>query len=678
MCTVFTAGDQDTYSHLLEQVWGGGNYQSDTFWELCDELGLMIWLDFQFGGGQVPHDGAFLASVETEVRQQVRRVGHHPSLVMYCGSNEGMKTIGYSHGSAPAPGTEGKLVEAYIALYDNIVRRTAAAEDPLRPYHDSSPSNGYTIDDTATRKGGAVLPTYPPYRPLGMLDKDWDVDPFDERYGDTRHYDYNHLCTDASLFPLGRFTSEYGWQSYPSLETLRQVSSGVQGDWHWNSTLMMERQHHPHGNPELVAQDLMFFTPPADDGSADSFDAFIYQTQAVQALCIGTQASFYRAARNMSGARNNMGSLYWQLNDIWQAPSWASLEYGGSWKLLHYAIKRAYAPVLLYGRLNYTMPNQTAAHRQSVAAFRRAGRHLPSDGNGCEFLGDTDLDTGPPVLHPVKVGTNESLPQQKELCCAACRANSQCAAAVLFAGSCFLKSAAQVNATAPSHSSGRVTCYVGHQPVPNVMIEASVANDLPVAIADGGEVVMELWTWAGKLLHRSAQTLRAVNAFGTTGTLETLRWSLRSLMPSNVSMAECVVFLELNAFSEVTREQDADMSLAGAIHASADVFLGSFAAGALRKPSFRARLLHPADRGSSVQSVKFELVSDVLSAMVAVDMNFTLVPGRFSDNAILMRPDVAVDLTFTSFDQAFGVQDLVDHLRVRSAADGVPARPVWD
>jgi hypothetical protein len=190
---------------------------------------------------------------------------------------------------------------------------------------------------------------------------------------------------------------------------------------------------------------------------------------------------------------------------------------------------------------------------------------------------------------------------------------------------------------------------------------------------------MELWTWAGKLLHRSAQPLRAVNAFGTTGTLETLRWSLRSVLPSNVTMAKCVVFLELNAFSEVMRGQEADMSLAGAIHASAGVFLGSFAAGALRKPSFRARLLHPADRGSSVQSVKFELVSDVLSAMVAVDMNYTLVPGRFSDNALLlMRPDVAVDLTFTSFDQAFGVQDLLDHLRVRSAADGVPARPVWD
>ena len=95
-------------------------------------------------------------------------------------------------------------------------------------------------------------------------------------------------------------------------------------------------------------------------------------------------------------------------------------------------------------------------------------------------------------------------------------------------------------------------------------------------------------------------------------------------------------------------------------------------------PSFTARLLHPADRQSSVQSVKFELVSDVLSAMVAVDMNFTLVPGRFSDNAILMRPKEAVDLTFTSFDQAFGVQDFVDHLRVRSAANAVPAKPVWD
>ena len=665
------------------RVWGGGNYQSDTFWELCDELGLMIWLDFQFGGGQVPHNGAFLASVETEVRQQVRRVSHHPSLVMYCGSNEGMKTIGYSHGSTPAPGTEGRLVAAYVALYDRVVRRTAAAEDPSRPYHDSSPSNGFTIDETTTRKEG------PPGEAaaLGMLDKDWDLDPFDERYGDTRHYDYNTLCTDASVFPLGRFTSEYGWQSYPSLETLRKVSARALGDWHWNSTLMNERQHHPRGNPELVAQDLMFFAAPPDDGSADSFDAFIYQTQAVQALCIGTQASFYRAARNMSGARGNMGSLYWQLNDIWQAPSWASIEYGGSWKLLHYAIKRAYAPVLLYGRLNYTQPNQTSSlTRQSVAAFRSAGRNHPS-GGGCEFLDDTDLGTGRPVLLPVKLGSNETLPQQKQRCCAACRSNSQCAAAVLFDATCFLKTAAQVNATVPSHTSGRVTCYVGRRPVPGVVIEASVASDLSAAIADGGSVTMELWTWAGKLLHRSAQTLRAVSAFGTTGTAETLRWPLRAVMPSNMSMAECVVVLELNALAAglegTTSDQDSDLTPGGgamrAIHASAEVFLGSFAAGSLRTPSFRARLLHPTDRESVTESVTFEMVSDVLSAMVAVEMNYTRIPGRFSDNAILMRPDVAVNLTFSTFqgEQPFSVQELVDHLRVRSAADGVPARPVW-
>jgi hypothetical protein len=442
---------------------------------------------------------------------------------------------------------------------------------------------------------------------------------------------------------------------------------------------MMERQHHPNGNPELVGQDLMFFKAPNDDGSADSFEAFIYQTQAVQALCIGTQASFYRAARNMSGARNNMGSLYWQLNDIWQAPSWASLEYGGSWKLLHYSIKRAYAPVLLYGRLNYTRPNQIGgAAQQSVGAFRSSGPTGTGDTDAsCEFLDNTDLETGQPVLRPVRIDSNVSLPTQKQRCCAACQANSQCAAAVLFDGSCFLKSAAQVNATMPSQSSGRVACYVGHRPVPDAIIEASVVNDLPVAIADGGEVVMELWTWAGKLLHRSARTLRAVNAFGTTGTAQTLRWPLRSVMPSNMSMAECVAILELNAFQEATSESDgADASPAGAIHASAEVFLGSFAAGSLRIPSFRARLFHPTEQGPSAQSVRFELVSDVLSAIVAVDMNYTRVPGRFSDNAIFMRPDVAVNLTFTAY-QPFIVQDLMDHLRVRSAADGVPTRPLW-
>ena len=130
-------------------------------------------------------------------------------------------------------------------------------------------------------------------------------------------------------------------------------------------------------------------------------------------------------------------------------------------------------------------------------------------------------------------------------------------------------------------------------------------------------------------------------------------------------------------------DQDSELTPAGgpmrAIHASAEVFLGSFAAGSLRTPSFRARVLRPTDRQSVTESVTFELVSDVLSAMVAVDMNYTRVRGRFSDNAMLMRPDVAVNLTFSAFngEQPFSVQELVDHLRVRSAADGVPARPVW-
>ena len=189
---------------------------------------------------------------------------------------------------------------------------------------------------------------------------------------------------------------------------------------------------------------------------------------------------------------------------------------------------------------------------------------------------------------------------------------------------------------------------------------------------------MELWTWAGKMLHRSAQKLRAINAFGTTGTAETLRWPLRSIMPPNVSMAECVAVLELNAFPAVAGERGlvSGVSPAGAIHASAEVFLGSFAAGSLRPPTFRARLLHSIDRHPLAEAVTFELVTDVLAAMLAVDMNYTQVPGRFSTNAILMRPDVAVNLTFTAY-QPFSVHELVDHLRVRSAADGVPTSPVW-
>ena len=138
-----------------------------------------------------------------------------------------------------------------------------------------------------------------------------------------------------------------------------------------------------------------------------------------------------------------MGSLYWQLNDIWQAPSWASLEYGGSWKLLHYAIKRAYSPVLLYARLNESVSADAfrSGFSSSHSSMIDSGGSGSAMGSGCTLMTDTDIESGKPILPTVNLGSNAS----QQACCAACKANHMCAAAVLYGDACYLKDRTQVS-----------------------------------------------------------------------------------------------------------------------------------------------------------------------------------------------------------------------------------------
>jgi hypothetical protein len=198
--------------------------------------------------------------------------------------------------------------------------------------------------------------------------------------------------------------------------------------------------------------------------------------------------------------------------------------------------------------------------------------------------------------------------------------------------------------------------------VPNITIEASLASDLALAV--DGTVGMELWSWAGKKLFSDNQTL-GVPPFGTTGSADTLRWNLPSIMPANVSVNECVALVEFS-------------SNGGSITSSSQIFLSSFAAAkGLKKPNFAALILQPPVSGSaSVSSVSFQLTSDAMAALVAVEVNHTKLPGRFSDSAFMLRPGVPTELTFTAWG-SFVVQDFVDELKIRSAAAGAPQNPVW-
>ncbi|KAB0343320.1 hypothetical protein FD754_020246 [Muntiacus muntjak] len=199
--------------------------------------------------------------------------------------------------------------------------------DQTRPFITSSPTNG-----AKTTAEGWLSPN-----------------PYDLNYGDVHFYDYMSDCWDWRTFPKARFVSEYGYQSWPSFSTLEKVSS--EEDWSYESRFALHRQHLIDGNNKMLKQIELHFKLPHSADQLRRFKDTLYLTQVMQAQCVKAETEFYRRSRNeiVSGKGHTMGALYWQLNDIWQAPSWSSLEYGGKWKMLHYFARHFFAPLLAVG-----------------------------------------------------------------------------------------------------------------------------------------------------------------------------------------------------------------------------------------------------------------------------------------------------------------------------------------
>ncbi|XP_040480989.1 beta-mannosidase isoform X2 [Ursus maritimus] len=213
--------------------------------------------------------------------------------------------------------------EEFYRLCDEL----GIMEDKTRPFIISSPTNG-----------------------AESIKEGWlSLNPYDNNFGDVHFYDYISDCWNWKVFPKARFVSEYGYQSWPSFSTLEKVSS--QEDWSYNSKFSLHRQHHANGNNEMLHQIGFHFKFPESTDPLQTFKDTIYLTQVMQAQCVKTETEFYRRSRSeiVDGQGYTMGALYWQLNDIWQAPSWASLEYGGKWKMLHYFARHFFAPLLPVG-----------------------------------------------------------------------------------------------------------------------------------------------------------------------------------------------------------------------------------------------------------------------------------------------------------------------------------------
>ena len=289
---------RDANMNML-RVWGGGVYESSYFYSLADEYGILIWQDLMFACAMYPAEDDFLDNVRLEVKQQIRRLQHHPSIALFATNNENEVALRQNW-----YGTNSRFAEFaayYKALYVTTITEEINKNDPMREVLTSSPSNGAYNGD---RQHG-----------IGF-------DPQNPHFGDVHFYVVDQNAWKPKTFHQSRFVSEYGFQSFPS----GWSSVLAEGD---NLTELIDhRQHHP-----LRSQPIKFLIEDnlKVNYSSLSWEDKIYLSQLSQAMAIKTETEVYRSGRGTF--MNTMGALYWQLNDVWVAPSWSSIEFNGNFKV---------------------------------------------------------------------------------------------------------------------------------------------------------------------------------------------------------------------------------------------------------------------------------------------------------------------------------------------------------
>ncbi|XP_015178128.1 PREDICTED: beta-mannosidase isoform X2 [Polistes dominula] len=311
------------------RVWGGGMYESDLFYNLADEFGIMIWQDFMFACAMYPTSDEFLISVKMEIVQNVRRLKNHPSVVLWAGNNENEAAL-YSNWYGT--GKDDVYRNDYIKLYVNLIENEMKQLDTTRPFVVSSPSNGlYTKEYNYTGQN-----------------------PYSNFYGDVHYYNYLNNGWDINQYPRSRFMSEYGFQSFSSILTISKIIHNFH-DLRTDSDIMKHRQHLPFGTELMKLLISKNFLIPKSNDTIKDFTNFVYLSQINQAVSVKIQTESYRQAKselNDLGEGLTMGALYWQLNDVWQAPSWSSIEYGGRWKMLHYYATEFFSPIIVTSHLS--------------------------------------------------------------------------------------------------------------------------------------------------------------------------------------------------------------------------------------------------------------------------------------------------------------------------------------
>jgi beta-mannosidase len=330
------------------RVWASGAYTPDFIYDIADEMGILLWSEFEFGDSLYPVGHEFLENVYEEAVYNVRRVNHHPSLALWAGGNE-LENLELPLADAADPGND-RWRQEYEQLFLNVLLPAVYRNSKSISYIPSSTTNGYLVLNSSL--------------PFPMIQR-YNNKTAGFIYGDTDHYNYDSsVAFNLSSYPVGRFANEFGFHSMPSRQTWEQAIA--KEDLHFNSTTIVLRNHHyPPGGfntsnfhnatigmVEMTLAAERYYPVPSNQDPIANFSAWCHTTQIFQADFYRSQIAYYR--RGSGRPERQLGSLYWQLEDIWQAPTWAGIEYDGRWKVLHYIAKDIYQPVIIASYWNYT------------------------------------------------------------------------------------------------------------------------------------------------------------------------------------------------------------------------------------------------------------------------------------------------------------------------------------
>jgi beta-mannosidase len=296
------------------RVWGGGIYENDIFYDLCDKYGLLVWQDFMFACSMYPGDSIFLDNVKKEAQYNLTRLRNHPSIGLWCGNNE--IDVAWAHFKEDSGwGWKQRYSKA---------ERTEIWNDYEKVFHQILP------EMTEAYSPGTFYWPSSPYASEGKHAN------YDSKEGDMHYWGVWHGLEPFEAFSdnIGRFVSEYGFQSFPEFNSVKQFT--LPEDWNIESEVMSSHQRSGIGNLRIMEYMADHYKVPRD------FKDILYIGQLLQAKGIGYAIEAHRRAKPYC-----MGTLYWQLNDCWPVASWSGIDSYLNWKAMHYAVAEAFKPVIL-------------------------------------------------------------------------------------------------------------------------------------------------------------------------------------------------------------------------------------------------------------------------------------------------------------------------------------------